>query len=132
MPGLLKIAVYITIAIIIFFLLRKKEKKPSKLEMGLSKHRSSRVNKNALTGVRKVTAEVVDDSKKENTSEIDLIRYNGNIYNVWQILKVPAGANEGELKKAYALLSSEKGIDKNLLHLAYKKAIKLSKKSHDS
>ncbi len=124
MPGLLKTAVYITIGIILFFILRKKERKPSRFDMGLSKHRKSGVNKNALTGLRKVTPEVVEEGTALN---VDLITFEGRKYSVWQVLGVPSGASEKEIKAAYANKANElSGKERELVFKAYKKALSVN------
>jgi hypothetical protein len=117
-PKELEIGFYIAIGLIIFFLYRKKEPKPTELKLDSFKGLS---DKNKLGHIKRVDAEVVDDDEDFISSTVFM--HNGQKYDALEVLKVPMGATKKEIKKAYAskLLTSPE--EAKLLIKAFEKLV---------
>jgi len=91
-------------------LYRKKKKPPTRLDLSSFK---KKLDGKSLGEIRKVQAEVVDE-RSEDFSVNDVFVYKGQKYNAWQVLNVPFGANEFEIKKAFAEKTKVDFVNKEL------------------
>jgi len=109
---MLKLGFYICLALVVVFLWQKKKKKPTKLKLTAYKDL-----KNALPGIKKVSAEVVGEGE---FSHEGLFNYQGKKYSAYEVLSVPLGASHLDIKKAFAKNSDLDPGNKNLYFQAYK------------
>lgn len=112
MPKILEIGFYISVALVAVMLYQKKKKKPSKLSLTAYKDESLK-----LKGIRKVQAQVVDEAPANTKS--DVFRFNGQSYSALQVLGLPLGAEADEIKKAFAVKSSQDSKKSPLYKKAY-------------
>jgi len=103
----------------LLLLYRKKKKLPTKLDLSSFKKRK---DGKSLGGLRKVQAEIVDE-RSEDFSANDVFVYRGQKYNAWQVLNVPVGANEFEIKRAFAKKTKIDSVNKELYFKALKSIV---------
>jgi len=99
----------------LLLLYRKKKKLPTKLDLSSFKNKPKGPS---LGGVRKVQAEVVEDEPVRVSKDIFL--YKGKKYNAWQALGIPAGADNSEIKAAYAKKAKQDSLNKDFYFKAMK------------
>lgn len=114
MPPILKIGMYITIGLVIFMFLRKRQPRPSTFNMeGWGKVKNQ---KSKLKGVKKVEATVEQEARQAPLE--DVIRFEGSIYNIWEVLGVPFGAPPSVIRKGYEARVAEGKVNRKLLDRA--------------
>lgn len=113
---MLKVGLYISIALVVVFLWQKKKKKPTKLKLEAYKD-----PKTGLPGIRKVSAEVMDG---DHFVHEGLFSYGGKKFSAYEVLSVPLGANEEDFKKAFAQNSKLDPKNKDLYYQAYLTLVK--------
>lgn len=109
---MIKIGFYVSVFIVIVFLLRKKKPQPSKLNLEAYKD-----TKNKLGAIRKVRAEVVEDERGRAHSNI--FSYSGKKHNAWRVLGVPAGADYKRVQRAFSEKAKADPANKALYEKAY-------------
>ena len=112
MPYMLKVGFYISFALLVILLWQKKKKKPTKLKL-----EAYRDPKTGLPGIRKVSAEVMDDG--DQFVHEGLFSYKGQKYSAYEVLSVPLGADKEDFKKAFAQNSKLDPQNKDLYYQAY-------------
>ena len=113
---MLKVGLYISIALVVILLWQKKKKKPTKLKLEAYKD-----PKAGLPGIRKVSAEVVDG---DHFVHEGLFTYGGKKYSAYEVLSVPLGATEQDFKRAYAQKANTDPGNKELYYQAYSVLVK--------
>ncbi len=114
MPEELKIGFYITLALVGFFLYKKKKPRPTQLDLSSFKNRPK---DKVVPGIRKVTAEVVEDNSEGVPSNVFM--YKGKKYDALKTLGLPLGASSAEVKKAYAYRVQSDSVNKEVYIKAY-------------
>lgn len=114
MPEELKIGFYITFVLVGFLLYKKKKPRPSQLDLSGFKNRPK---DKVIPGVRKVTAEVVDDASERGRGNIFI--HEGKKYDALKVLGLPLGADADEVKKAYAYKVHTDAANKEVYVKAY-------------
>ncbi len=114
MPEELKIGFYITLTLVAFFLYKKKKPRPTQLDLsGFKKRHKGKV----IPGVRKVTAEVVEDVPERMPGNVFM--HKGKKYDALKVLGLPLGADAAEIKKAYAYKAQSDSKNKEIYIKAY-------------
>lgn len=113
---MLKMSFYICLALVVLFLWQKKKKKPTKLKLT-----AYRDPKAGLPGIKKVSAEVVDE---EVYLHEGIFIFQGQKYLAYEVLSVPFGASAADLKRAFAQRSQLDPENKDLYFQAYQSLCK--------
>lgn len=98
---------------------KKKNPQPTRLDLSGFKNRPKQ---KAFPGIRKVTAEPVEEAPDVGAGHIFL--HKGKKHHAWRVLGVPLGASREDLKKSYAHLLSQNPSKKDLYSKAYNLLIK--------
>lgn len=116
---MIKIGFYVCLFLIVVFLWRKKELKPSKLKLKAYKDK-----KNKLSGLKKVNAEAMEDEDslfEPQYKDPDIFIFKGKKLSATAVLKIPKGSSVSEVKGAFARNSKIDPENESLYFAAYKK-----------
>lgn len=128
---MLKVGFYLSLILVVVLLWKKKKSKPTSLKLKAYKE-----HKTGLPGLRKVSAEVVEPGYEDQEGEVafsdrsnkdnpgGLFIFRGDRYLAYDLLQVPRGAEEKELKKAFSKKVQSEPGKKALYFKAYETLIK--------
>lgn len=116
---MIKVGFYVCLFLIVVFLWKKKEQKPSKLKL-----KAYEDKKNRLAGIKKVQAEAVEeDGPEPEYRDPDIFIFKGKKLSATAVLKIPKGSSAGEIKLAFAKNSKIDPLNESLYFAAYKKLL---------
>jgi len=114
---MIKIGFYVCLLLIVLFVWRKKDPKPSKLKLEPFEDK-----KNRLAGIKKVEAEAVNENEPDTGyKDPDVFTFGGKKFSASSVLKIPKGASSDEIKSAFAESSKFDPTNELLYFAAFKK-----------